>query len=78
MRHYATIQNTAGQQIDIPLLREGTREVGVLLIDGVRYHVERMKEKTLQRQYRVDADRDYTPQCDGRGRCVIVAPYSRR
>ena len=78
MRHYATFQNTTGQQMDIPLSREGTREVGALLIDGVRYHVERMKAKTLQRQYRVDADSDYAPQCDGRGRCVIVAPYSRR
>ena len=64
--------------MDIPLSREGAKEVGSLLIDGVRYHVERMKGKTLQRQYRVDVDVDYAPQCDGRGRCVIVAPYSRR
>lgn len=78
MKHYATIQNTTGQQIDVPLSREGTREVGALLIDGVPYHVERMKAKTLQRQYRVDADKGYDPQCDRRNRCVIVAPYSKR
>lgn len=78
MKRYATIMNTNGQQMDIPLSTEGAREVGILLIDGVRYHVERIKAGTLQRQYRVDADEDYVPQRDRRGRCVIVAPYSKR
>ena len=75
---YTTIQSTNGQQMDIPLEREGGREVGTLLIDGVPYHVERIKAAALQRQYCVDADRDYVPQRDGRGRCVILAPFSKR
>ncbi len=78
MRHCTTVANADGQQIEIALTREGTREVGTLLIDGVPYHVERIKAITLQRQYLVDADKGYIPQRDQSGRCVIVAPFSKR
>ena len=78
MKQYATIQSGNGQRMDVALETEGAREVGTLLIDGVPYHVERIKAITLRHQYRVDADKDYVPQCDGQGRCVIVAPYSKR
>ena len=78
MKQYVTIQNTHGQRIEVPLSREGTREVGMLLIDGISYHLERINAATLQQQYRVDTDMDYTPQRDRRGRCVLVAPFSKR
>ena len=78
MKHHATIQSANGEEMDIVLEREGGREVGTLFIDGVQYHVERIKATTLERQYHVDGDKDYKPQCDSQGRCVIVAPFSKR
>ena len=78
MRTYIAIQNIAGEQMDIPLSYDGEREVGTLLIDGIPYHVERLKVGTMMRRYRVDADKDYIPQRDCRGMCVTVAPFSKR
>lgn len=78
MKQYITIQNIHGDRFDVPLLHDGTREVGMVLIDGISYHLERIKATTLQQQYRVDTDKDYKPQRDRRGRCVIIAPFSKR
>jgi hypothetical protein len=78
MKHCLTIDNEQGDQIAVTLVPEGSREVGKLIIDGVPYHVERMKSATMNRRYVVDADEDYRPQHDSAGKCVIVAPYSMR
>lgn len=78
MSAYVTIQNIAGEQMNIPLSRDGRREVGTLLIDGIPYHVERLKVTTMMRVYRIDTDKNYTPQRDRHGMCVVVAPFSER
>ena len=75
--HHLTIQNEDGQEVHVPLSPEADRDVGKLLIDGVPYHVERVNASTLQRLYRVDVDKDYAPQHDRSGKCVIIAPYSK-
>jgi hypothetical protein len=77
MGSFATIRNLNGEQIDVPLEASGGREAGTVFIDGVPYHIERMAARALQRRYRVDADKEFEPKSDRRGRCVIVAPFSK-
>jgi len=78
MNDYVTIQNIAGEKMDIPLMRDGRREVGTLIIDGIPYHVERLKVASMMRWYRVDKDKNYTPKQDRRGMCFVVVPFSDR
>lgn len=73
-----TIKNENDASIIVALEREGAREVGRIIIDGVFYHLERLKAKDLQRNYRVDNDDDYCPQHDNNGKSVIVAPFSKK
>lgn len=78
MAKSVTIKNDAGDAITVPLSLEGGRDVGKLTIDGVSYHVERIKAAMLKRDYRVDKDTVYSPQHDRNGMCVIIAPYSKK
>jgi len=71
------IQNGYGETIEIALLRDGTRDVGQVFIDGVPYHIERMKSDELMSEYKIDTDPDYSPQRDKHGRCVLIAPYCK-
>ncbi len=71
-----TIRSEAGTSIDVSLFFEGGREAAVLLIDGVRYHFERISRKQLLSEYRVDTDPDYRPQSDAEDYCYILAPFS--
>jgi hypothetical protein len=78
MRSFVTIQTESGDAMAVAVSVEGDREVGKLLIDGVPYHVERIKAVALKRDYCIDGDEAYTPQHDKNGMCVIVAPYSEK
>lgn len=66
-----------GRTLNIPLSLESEREAAVLIIDGVRYHLERIVREQLVSEYRVDSDPDYDPEVDTEGFCYILAPFSR-
>ncbi len=74
-----TIQlgNCLNDFIEIPLTLEDDREVGMVSIDGVFYHFERIKKETLLSEYRVDNDPDYDPKTDAEGYCYILAPFCK-
>lgn len=78
MKKSVRIMSESGDAIAVTLSSEGGRDVGKLTIDGVPYHVERLKAAVLKRNYRVDRDAAYTPQRDKNGMCVIVAPYCKK
>ena len=71
-----TVSNEHGDALAIPVFLEGDREAGSVVIDGIRYHIERMTREALLLRYRVDEDPDYRPRPDACGCCVIIAPYS--
>lgn len=71
------IVSEAGDSINIPLVSEGEREAAMLMIDGVRYHFERITKEQLLSEYRVDDDPDYQPQADAEGYCYALAPFSK-
>lgn len=71
-----TISSEAGASINLPLFFEGEREGAILIVDGIRYHFERISKKQLLSEYRVDTDPDYRPQSDVEGYCYILAPFS--
>ena len=79
MKEERTVQlgNGLNDFIEIPLVVEDDREVGTVLIEGVFYHFERIKKKTVLSKYRVDADPDYQPQTDADGCCYILAPFCK-
>jgi hypothetical protein len=79
MEEQRTVQlgNGMNDFIEIPLDVEDGREVGMVLIDGVFYHFERIKKETLLSEYRVDNDPDYDPQTDAEGYCYILAPFCK-
>lgn len=70
------VSTITGEGIKVLLTQTEGRAHTCLLIDGVRYHFERVTKQDLLSKYRVDADPDYTPQTDGAGHCYILAPYS--
>lgn len=72
------IETEFGDTIAVPLTAEGDRESGKLIIDGVPYHIERIEHASLRHNYLVDRDRDYDPQHDKNGMCVVIAPYSKK
>jgi len=76
MNKTVVIQNDCGEQLSVELTLEGDQFLGVVNLDGVAYHVERVSMETLTTRYCVDADPDYIPQHDSRGECVLFAPYS--
>ena len=78
MKKTVRIMNEVGESLTLALLVDNDREVGKLIIDGVPYHMERMKAAALKRNYRVDRDTGYTPQHDKNGFCIIIAPYSEK
>lgn len=61
----------------VPLLAEDGREYAVVMIDGVRYHLERMTTQELVSDYQVDRDPDYAPQADKSGHCFLMVPFSQ-
>ncbi len=77
MKKFVTIEAEYGQEIEIALVAEGNREVGRLTIDGVPYHIERLKSTVLKRDYCVDRDVLYTPQHDKNGLCIMITPFSK-
>jgi len=77
MKKAITIENEGGESLTVDLSPECDREVGKLMIDGIPYHVERIKEALLKSDYRVDRDVGYNPQHDKNGLCIIIAPYDK-
>lgn len=74
---YAQVSSGDGQTLRLTLLPEGDRHVGSIVIDGVWYHLERIKGRQLVCDYKVDLDEGYQPQTDGAGYAYIIAPFSR-
>jgi hypothetical protein len=71
------VVSESGDSINIPLAIEGEREGAMLIIDGVRYHFERITKEQLVSEYRVDDDPNYQPQTDADGYCYVLAPFSK-
>ena len=71
------ITNAEGKSINVTLQKDAQRQVGALLIDGVQYHIEKMPVLEYCSKYTVDVDKEYEPQTDVDGCCVIVAPFSK-
>ncbi len=71
------IENEFGEALIVNVSTENVREVGCVTIDGIPYHIERIRVSKLKDEYLVDTDPDYDPQYDPDGKCVIVAPYGR-
>lgn len=71
-----TVSNECGDTLSVRLFLEGDREAGLVVIDGIPYHIERMRRETMMSRYRVDEDPDYGPRSDTQGFCVIIAPYA--
>jgi len=70
------IISEAGDSINITLSIEGEREGAMLMIDGVRYHFERVANNQFISEYQVDDDPNYKPQTDADGYCYVLAPFS--
>jgi len=75
-KEWASIQNSFGENLRVPLSFDGSRAVARLEIDGVAYHLERVRKSDLLSHYKVDDDPDYDPQADDAGYCYLLAPYS--
>lgn len=63
--------------LTVPLGFDEERAYAVVLIDGVRYHLERLTPQELVTEYRVDSDPDYKPQADTSGHCYFMVPFSQ-
>ena len=66
----------SGDMLEIALTHEGDGAHSYLVINGVRYHFERVTKSDLLAEYKVDDDPEYSPQSDSNGHCYILAPYS--
>jgi len=77
-RKRLVIVSPEGDTISLPMQPEGPRQVGSVLVDGVKYHIERIRAAKYLSKYKVDADPEYEPQTDQNGYCVILAPFSKR
>jgi len=71
------ITNKDGKSIDVTLQQEDQRRVAAIKIDGVLYHIEKMPAQEFCTKYKVDVDKEYYPQMDADGCCVIIAPFSK-
>lgn len=69
---------TAGHEysINIPMASEGNRKFALLILNDVRYHLERVTQNELAHDYKVDLDPDYRPQANATGHCYMLVPYS--
>ena len=76
MENTAKLSNASGDTLEISLTPEDDRAHSCLMIDGVRYHFERVAKSDLATHHKVDDDPDYLPQADANGYCYILAPYS--
>jgi len=74
----AVIANSIGDSIFVNLQSDGQRQVASIRVDGVEYHLERMRAKELLSKYSVDADPDYSPQTDRQGYCFVLVPFSKK
>jgi hypothetical protein len=79
MNKKVTLQLSHGKDdfIEIPLISDGDREVATVLLDGIFYHLERIKKETLLSQYLIDRDAGYQPQTDTDGSCYILSPFCK-
>ena len=77
MNKTVVIENDEGLRLSVELTPEGNTFLGVVRINGVPYHVERVSAKKLRTQYCVDRDPDYFPKHDLNGECVLFAPYAQ-
>ena len=76
MSERVTISTVSGELLAVALTSDGERAHSCLMVDGIRYHFERVTRGDLLTRYMVDADPDYVPQADAAGHCYILAPYS--
>ena len=76
MENTVEISTALGDTLKVSLTQEEERVHSCLMINGVRYHFERITQTDLLTQYKVDGDPDYLPQMDASGHCYILAPYS--
>lgn len=72
------IGNSLGDSITVELQTDGRRQVGIVMVDGVRYHLERMRATELLSKYKADLDPEYRPQTDRQGCCVVLVPFSKK
>lgn len=79
MNNIETVQvmNEQGDILNISLEFDGEREAATLIIEGVKYHFERIGQNKLVTEYKVDLDPDYKPQSNVEGHCYILAPFSK-
>jgi len=77
MNKSVVIENGCGDRLSVELTPEGDTFLGLVRIDGVPYHVEKVSAETLTTKYCVDVDLDYFPQHDPNGECVLFAPHAR-
>ncbi len=70
------ISTALGDTLKVSLIQEEDRAHSCLMINGVRYHFERVTKSDLLTDYKVDSDPDYLPQADATGHCYVLAPYS--
>lgn len=77
MNKTVVIKNGRGERLWVELTPEGDTFLGLVRIDGVPYHVEKVSAEKLRTQYCVDRDSDYFPQCDSNGECVLLVPYAQ-
>ena len=76
MKNAVEISTDSGDTLEISLIQDDDRAHSCLIIDGIRYHFERVTKSDLLTEYKVDGDPDYLPQADANGHCYILAPYS--
>ena len=76
MENTVEISTALGDTLKISLTQEEDRAHSCLMINGVRYHFERVTKSELLTEYKVDDDPDYLPQTDADGFCYVLAPYS--
>jgi len=70
------LENEEGQCIELHVKKEEGVQRCTILIDGVKYHFERMPKAQMLRNYRIDSDPDYHPDSDSERCCCIIAPFS--
>jgi hypothetical protein len=71
------IENGSGEKLLVELTPEGDTFLGMVRIDGVPHHVERVSAVKLRTEYCVDRDPDYFPKYDLNESCVLFAPYAQ-
>ena len=71
------IVSEAGDSIDIPLVTEGGRKTAILVIDGIRHHLERVSRELFMSEYLIDDDPDCQPQTDSEGFCYMFVSFSK-